>query len=42
MDELERWMPRAERATISHTAHLLHGMNPQAYNETVLTFLAKH
>jgi pimeloyl-ACP methyl ester carboxylesterase len=41
-EELTRCMPGIERAQIPNTAHLLHGMNPAAYNETVLTFLTEH
>ena len=41
-DELARCMPRVERAIIPHASHLLHSMNPQIYNQAVLTFLAKH
>lgn len=40
--ELARCLPNAEQAQIGGAAHLLHGMNPQAYNATVLAFLAKH
>jgi non-heme chloroperoxidase len=40
--ELAHHMPAAERAQISKAAHALHLMNPQAYNSTVLAFLAKH
>jgi pimeloyl-ACP methyl ester carboxylesterase len=35
-------MPGIERVVIPHTAHLLHGMNPTAFNATVLAFLARH
>jgi non-heme chloroperoxidase len=41
-DALERRMPHLQRAVIPRAAHLLHGMNPQSYNETVLSFLAVH
>jgi pimeloyl-ACP methyl ester carboxylesterase len=40
--ELRRCMPDAEQAQISDAAHLLHVMNPQAYNSTVLGFLDRH
>jgi pimeloyl-ACP methyl ester carboxylesterase len=40
--EVAEGMPGAERALIPHTAHLLHGMNPQAFTEVVLAFLARH
>ncbi len=39
--ELERCMPNTERATIPRASHGMHNMNPQAYNETVLAFLAR-
>jgi non-heme chloroperoxidase len=41
-DALERCMPRIQSTEIPSAAHLLHGMNPQAYNQTVLAFLAAH
>jgi non-heme chloroperoxidase len=41
-DALERCMPHLQRAVIPRAAHLLHGMNPQSFNETVLSFLAEH
>lgn len=41
-DELERCLPNTERAMIPRASHGMHNMNPQAYNETVLAFLAKH
>ncbi len=42
-DALERCLSAVQRASIPRAAHpLLHGMNPQAYNETVLAFLAAH
>jgi pimeloyl-ACP methyl ester carboxylesterase len=34
-DELARCMPNVQRATIPQTSHLLHGMSPTIYNETV-------
>lgn len=40
--ELRRSMLHAEHVQISDAAHLLHVMNPQAYNSTVLGFLARH
>ena len=40
--ELARYLPNAEQAQIKGASHLLHGMNPQAFNATVLAFLAKH
>ncbi len=41
-DELERCLPNQERAMIPNASHGMHIMNPQAYAETVLAFLAKH
>jgi pimeloyl-ACP methyl ester carboxylesterase len=40
--ELARYLPNAEQAQIGGAAHVLHYMNAQAYNATVLAFLAKH
>lgn len=41
-DELEHCLPASERVLIPHASHGMHAGNPQAYNETVLAFLAKH
>lgn len=41
-DALARCMPQVQRTVIPRAAHLLHGMNPQTYNQTVLAFLAAH
>jgi pimeloyl-ACP methyl ester carboxylesterase len=41
-DELQRCLPKCERATIPHASHGMHNQNPQAYNETVLAFLDRH
>ncbi len=41
-DELARCMRQAERATIPNASHYVHGMNPAAFNESVLAFLARH
>jgi non-heme chloroperoxidase len=41
-DELERCLPNRGRAVIPRASHGMHNMNPQAYNEAVLAFLAKH
>jgi pimeloyl-ACP methyl ester carboxylesterase len=41
-EELARCMPGCERATIPNASHLLHGMNPRVYSETVLAFLERH
>jgi pimeloyl-ACP methyl ester carboxylesterase len=40
-DELARVLPSAERATIPAASHGMHAQNPAAYNDAVLTFLAK-
>jgi len=40
--ELAHHVSHAEQAQIEGASHLLHGMNPQAYNATVLAFLQKH
>jgi pimeloyl-ACP methyl ester carboxylesterase len=42
VDQLQRCMPNAEQVTIPGASHAIHGMNPQAYNEVVLAFLAEH
>lgn len=41
-DALARCMPQVQRTAVPRAAHLLHGMNPQAYNQTVLAFLEAH
>jgi non-heme chloroperoxidase len=41
-DMLEHCLPRAERATIPAASHQMEVENPQAFNETVLAFIAKH
>lgn len=41
-DELERCLPDTERAMIPRASHGMHNQNPQAYNEAVLEFLARH
>ena len=40
--ELARYLPNAEQVKINDASHLLHVMNPRAYNAAVLSFLAKH
>jgi pimeloyl-ACP methyl ester carboxylesterase len=35
-------MPNAEQATIPGASHVLHSHNPQAHNDVVLAFLARH
>lgn len=42
MEELRRCMPESELAIIPGVSHNMHSGNPQAFNETVLGFLAKH
>ena len=41
-EELARLLPKAERATIPQAGHGSARENPQAFNEVVLNFLAKH
>lgn len=41
-DELEKHLPRPDRATVPLASHSMHGMNPKAYNEAVLAFLSRH
>jgi pimeloyl-ACP methyl ester carboxylesterase len=41
-DMLERCLPSAERAMIPAASHGLEFENPQAFNEKVLAFIAKH
>jgi pimeloyl-ACP methyl ester carboxylesterase len=40
--ELALHVPNVEQAHIGEASHLLHVMNPQAFNAAVLAFLAKH
>jgi pimeloyl-ACP methyl ester carboxylesterase len=40
--ELARCLPNAELTQIGGAAHLMHVMNPYAFNATVLAFLARH
>lgn len=40
-DELEGCLPDTERVMIPRASHGMHNQNPQAYNQTVLAFLAK-
>jgi pimeloyl-ACP methyl ester carboxylesterase len=42
VDELQQCLPNTERAVIPRASHGMHSMNPQAYNQTILAFLAKH
>lgn len=41
-DILERCLPSVERATIPAASHQMEVENPQAFNEKVLAFIAKH
>ena len=41
-DMLQHCLPSVERATIPAASHQLEVENPQAFNETVLAFIAKH
>lgn len=40
-EELAQCIPHAERAVIPGADHLLHAMNPRAYNQTVLAYLGR-
>ncbi len=42
IDELERCLTKRERMTIPGASHTVPGENPQAYDEAMLAFLAKH
>ena len=42
VDELDRCMPNSECVTVPETTHEVTSDNPEAYNEIVLGFLAKH
>jgi non-heme chloroperoxidase len=41
-DMLEHCLPSVERATIPAASHQMEVENPQAFNEKVLAFIAKH
>ena len=41
-DMLEHCLPSVERATIPAASHRMEVENPQAFNEKVLAFIAKH
>ncbi|MBF6614627.1 MAG: alpha/beta hydrolase [Chloroflexi bacterium] len=41
-DELARCLPHTEKAIIPRAAHVLQSDNPEAHNEVVLAFLARH
>jgi non-heme chloroperoxidase len=41
-DKLEHCLPSVERATIPAASHQMEVENPQAFNEKVLAFIAKH
>ena len=42
VDELAHHLPHAERAEIAGASHVMYASNPDAYNQTVLDFLARH
>jgi pimeloyl-ACP methyl ester carboxylesterase len=42
VDELERCLPNSESVRVPETTHEVPADNPEAYNEIVLGFLAKH
>jgi non-heme chloroperoxidase len=41
-DALERCLANVERVEIPDASHAMHGGNPEAYNQTVLEYLARH
>ena len=41
-DRVEHCLPGVERAMIKAASHQMEVENPQAFNETVLAFIAKH
>jgi pimeloyl-ACP methyl ester carboxylesterase len=41
-DRLAELLPNCERVQISNASHIMHEDNPSAYNDAVLSFLAKH
>lgn len=41
-DRLETCLPNSERIVITGSSHTVPGENPDAYDQAVLTFLAKH
>jgi len=41
-DALGICLPRAEQVTVSNASHLVHSMNPKAYNDALLSFLDRH
>jgi non-heme chloroperoxidase len=42
IEQLAHTLPAAERAEIANTSHAMYAGNPDAFNETVLAFLARH
>lgn len=42
LEELARCLPNHENVTIPAASHGMHSENPEAYNDAVLRFLAKH
>jgi pimeloyl-ACP methyl ester carboxylesterase len=41
-EALSRCLPRAEQVTVSNASHLVHSINPKAYNDALLSFLDRH
>ena len=41
IDRLEELLPRAQRVQIPEASHIMHEDNPAAFNEAVLSFLAR-
>jgi pimeloyl-ACP methyl ester carboxylesterase len=37
-EALSRCLPRVEQVTVSNASHLVHSMNPKAYNDALLSF----
>jgi pimeloyl-ACP methyl ester carboxylesterase len=42
LDELEACLPNRERVEIAASSHTVPSENPAAYDQAVLTFIAKH
>jgi pimeloyl-ACP methyl ester carboxylesterase len=41
-EALSRCLPSAEQVTVPNASHLVHSMNPKAYNDALLSFLGRH
>ena len=41
-DAMARCLPDVERVVVPNSSHLVHSMNPKAYNDALLAFLARH